>query len=84
MTTWLDATAVFVKVPRCPKCGGREYITIRSMARESDGSKTKRCVCKRCSGRFLIVSEESDEEFLPDFGGSDFPVGGHHTTAKEF
>jgi transcriptional regulator NrdR family protein len=71
MTTWLDAVPVFVTIPRCPFCGSRERILIRSMPTETDGSKTKRCVCKRCSRRYLIVSEDS-EDSLPIFGDSDF------------
>ena len=76
VSSWSDCPAVFVKIPRCPHphCGHHGHIAIRSMPRESDGSKTKRVVCKRCSGRYLIVSEPSEESFdsLPDYGSSEF------------
>ena len=75
MSSWSDALAVFVVRPRCPHCGCLAYISIRSMPTESDGSKTMRVVCKRCSGRYLIVSEvaEPDEmsDCLPCFGNID-------------
>lgn len=72
MSSWTDCKIVFVIRPCCPHCGHERHLTIRSMPRESDGSKTLRCVCTRCSGRYLIVTEvgEPDEDFepLPDFG----------------
>ncbi len=74
MSTWLEAPPVFVTIPRCPHCGHRGHISIRSMPSESDGSKTLRCVCKRCSQRYLIVSELDEEESfapLPSYGTHD-------------
>ena len=72
MTTWNDAPMVFVRRPSCPRCHHEQYISVRSMPRESDGSKTLRAVCARCSGRYLIVSEPGgEEEFsepLPSYG----------------
>ncbi len=72
MTTWNDTPICFVTRASCPACGCCQYIAIRSMPRESDGSKTLRVVCRRCSGRFLIVSEPPEENFarLPEFGNS--------------
>ncbi len=76
VSTWLDCPAVFVPIPRCAHCGHHGHIAIRSMPTESDGSKTLRVVCKRCSGRYLIVSEPADEEDsftdLPRYGRASF------------
>ena len=84
VATWLDAPPVFIPRPACPHCGHPRWITVRSMARESDGSQSRRCVCRRCSQRFVLVFE-IPEDSLPIVGGSNFPVGRlHTTTAKEF
>jgi hypothetical protein len=72
MSGWSDCSIVFVVRPVCPSCGHPRYIGIRSMPSEQDGSKTLRAVCKRCSSRFLIVSELPD---LPEYGDSDFQSG---------
>ena len=75
VTSWSDCPAVSIPIPRCPHCGHHGHISIRSMPTEGDGSKTLRVVCRRCSGRYLIVSEPDEAESfdsLPSYGSSEF------------
>jgi len=67
---WCTAAICFVVRPACPSCGSEAYIAIRSMPRESDGSRTLRVVCKKCSTRYLIVSEPGG---VPRYGGQQSP-----------
>ncbi len=75
MTTWNEAPMIFVPIVQCPRCKHQGHITVRSMPVESDGSRAKRCVCRRCSMRFVVVSEPDESEFLealPKFGRERF------------
>jgi len=76
-TTWSTVPTVFVVRPACPFCGCERYVAVRSMATESDGSKTLRCVCRRCSGRFLVVTEPGEREEFSD----DVPENGKTSTS---
>jgi len=69
MSGWTDAPMIFIPRACCPSCGHTRYIAIRSMPPEFDGSRTLRAVCKRCSERFLIVTELGD---LPSYGSGRF------------
>jgi hypothetical protein len=54
---WADAPYVFVELPSCPHCGtARRPIVVRSEA-GGDGSVMRKCVCRRCSGRYRLVLE---------------------------
>ncbi len=66
--SWADAPCVFVVLPTCPDCGGGSWVNVRT-EQNGDGSRTRKCVCRRCSGRFKIVAEP-----LPDSGNCDLDV----------
>jgi hypothetical protein len=70
-TTWTDAPLVFVPLPACPKCHATRPITIRS-EQGGDGSTSRKSVCRRCGGRFVIVCEPPEP--LPEFGKHDMPI----------
>jgi thiol-disulfide isomerase/thioredoxin len=55
-TRWHDVPLVFIVAPSCPHCRAGKPIIIRSQT-ENDGSVTRRCVCRQCSRRFLLVVE---------------------------
>jgi len=62
---WSDTPIVFVVAPHCPSCGAMRPIIVRS-EQGGDGSTSRRCVCRSCSSRFVVVVEPP--ECLPDFG----------------
>jgi len=55
MGDWDTAPIVEVELPCCPKCGETDYIRIRGW-KDADGGRTSRRVCKRCSGRYVVLS----------------------------
>lgn len=55
-SVWHDAPYAFYRLPCCPFCGCPDRITVRS-SRESDGSTSRRTICKSCSGRYVLVLE---------------------------
>ncbi|HJN08473.1 MAG TPA: hypothetical protein QF564_07255 [Pirellulaceae bacterium] len=63
MNTWIDAPMVFVTAPACPVCLSVKPMIIRS-EQGGDGSTSRKCVCRRCSSRFVLVIEPP----LPEFG----------------
>lgn len=73
--SWTDAPMVFIPAVACPDCRAVKPIIIRS-TRENDGSTTRRCVCRRCSVRFLAIIEppEEIEEPLPKIGNDESDV----------
>ncbi len=56
---WADVPIVFIEkpIPCCPKCGGLEYVLVRVMGKEADGSRTHRRECRSCDGRYVVVYE---------------------------
>ncbi len=74
MSSWSDAEIVFVQAIACPYCQALRPIVVRSSPIESDGSRTRRCICRRCSRRFVVVVEPP-EGTLPSFGNCVFPPG---------
>jgi len=65
MGTWDTAPILFMAAIACPYCGAPRPIVIRS-ARGGDGSTSRKCVCRKCAGRFVLVVE------LPEIGNRDF------------
>ena len=61
---WDSAPLAFFRMPSCPFCGSPDRITVRS-TRESDGSITRRTICRSCSQRYVLVLEAGG---LPEFG----------------
>jgi hypothetical protein len=53
---WDAVPLVFVRFALCPKCRHDRYVKSRT-ENNLDGSFTKKCVCRRCSQKFLIVTE---------------------------
>lgn len=56
VTRWADAPIVFVVAATCPNCRAPKPIIVRSQS-ETDGSVSRKCICRRCSKRFVIVLE---------------------------
>ena len=67
--TWSSAPICFVRAIVCPYCGSDRHTIVRSN-RETDRSITRRCVCRTCSRRFLVVIEVQP----PDRGSVVFPA----------
>jgi len=68
---WKDCPMQFVERIECPICGSvASPILIRSQT-ESDGSVSRRCICRSCSGRFLRILEPQETEILPVFGSDE-------------
>ena len=61
-SSWNNAPFVFIPAITCPN-GHRDYFVIKVFPTESDGSKTRRCICRKCSQRFVVVVEESATEW---------------------
>lgn len=66
---WEDALIVEVVRPACPSCGCERYVPIRGWS-SSDGSRTSRRICRRCSEPYVVISEPP-EMILPEFGKRD-------------
>ncbi len=60
---WDSAPLVFVTAPACPVCLSVKPMIVRS-EQGGDGSTSRKCVCRRCSSRFVLVIEAP----LPEFG----------------
>lgn len=67
VSPWSDAPIVEVTLPSCPACGALAYVPI-SGKKDSDGGRTSRRVCKRCSERYIVLT------LPPEFGGSKYRV----------
>ena len=66
-TRWTDAPIQFVPMPTCPSCGAQEdYVGIRVMPTEADGSYSRRLVCRCCSKKWVLVFEPLPESGKPD------------------
>ncbi len=69
---WPTCPMVVVPQMHCPRCLAVRPIVVRTMPAERDGSVTRRCVCSRCSARFLWIIEPPEEllpeELLPAIG----------------
>jgi hypothetical protein len=55
--SWAHAPVIVIPPPprlSCPHCDRLGHMIVRSVA-GGDGSQTRRCVCRHCSGRFLVV-----------------------------
>ena len=67
-TPWSDCPLVFLPPPpvaHCPRCGvAGPHGIVRSRA-EADRSVTRRCVCRTCNQRFVVVV---DPDGLPAAG----------------
>jgi len=73
MSGWTDAPIVEVPLWQpCPACGSpAEPIYLRYF-RSADGSSTRRCVCRACSARFVLIAAPPDDDgWLPNFGKSE-------------
>jgi DNA-directed RNA polymerase subunit M/transcription elongation factor TFIIS len=70
--TWSDAPLVFRTADTCPECGSLKFTIIRSLPREADGSRARRCQCSRCFTRFVLVIEPPEP--LPTFGKDELDV----------
>jgi len=59
MTIKWDSVPIVFILPRprarCPNCSSTDMQIIRVMPRESDGSKSRRCVCNKCSRPCVVV-----------------------------
>jgi hypothetical protein len=64
--TWETAPFVFRAADACPECGSLRFAIIRSLPREADGSRSRRCQCSKCFARFVLVIEAPEP--LPNFG----------------
>jgi len=67
MSTWSDVPYLFVPMVSCPFCRSTRPITIRS-EQAGDGSTSRRCICRKCSRRFVVVLEPPERDTLPDSG----------------
>ena len=47
---------IFHSRPRCPACESPNLKTLRSTS-QSDGSTTRRTLCRQCGHRFFIILE---------------------------
>lgn len=58
--SWSSMPLVFVPVitPRCPSCGHTGFVRLRSSS-GGDGSVSRRCICRQCGSRCVIVLERS-------------------------
>lgn len=68
--SWQDAPLVFVVAPHCPRCLAPRPIIIRS-EQGGDGSVSRRCVCRSCSSRFVVVIELPGDG-LPESGRDEY------------
>ena len=73
MTAWSGAPIIFVHAICCPRCKALRPIIVRSSPIEADGSRSRRCICRRCSQRFVVVIEPPGD--VPDFGSGQSPSG---------
>jgi len=67
---WAGCPLVFIPAPpvvHCPVCGNVGHIIIRTMPTESDGSFSRRCICRACASRFVLVLG-TDNDSLPAAG----------------
>jgi thiol-disulfide isomerase/thioredoxin len=73
VTSWAEAEIVFLVAPHCPFCYSLRPIIVRS-EQAGDNSVTRRCVCRKCSKRFIIAVEppEGFSESVPNFGRDSF------------
>lgn len=53
---WASVPLIFVPAIACPVCRSERPIIVRTQS-ENDGSRTRRCICRVCNGRFLVVIE---------------------------
>lgn len=70
--SWQDAPLVFITAPHCPRCLAPRPIIIRS-EQGGDGSVSRRCVCRSCSSRFVLVVEMPGDG-LPKIGRGEYDV----------
>ena len=68
MTSWQNAPFIFVDAICCPACGDTRPIVVRS-DRGDDGSRSRRCICRECSRRYIAVIE------IPGFGKPEIQDG---------
>lgn len=62
---WSSVTMVFTVEMHCPECLAIRPIVIRT-EQAGDGSKSRKCICRKCSEAFLVVIEPP----VPIFGKS--------------
>lgn len=55
MTTWQSVPIVVVPRPCCPHCGDAGYPEIKRSAGGGDGSMSRKCVCRSCGGRWVLL-----------------------------
>lgn len=65
MSDWDQEPILFLTPAHCPHCLALRPIIIRT-SDNGDGSKTRRCVCRECSRRFVLCVEPP--ETLPEVG----------------
>lgn len=74
MSSWANEPLQFVVKWHCPHCYTTETPIYFRSPRNGDGSRSQRCICKRCSKRWVRVVElptEFDDYSLPNFGNED-------------
>jgi hypothetical protein len=61
---WATAKPVYISAPHCAYCHATRPHIIRSIS-ENDGSVTRRCLCRSCGARCLVVIEPPDDADPP-------------------
>lgn len=75
MNTWQSVMTIAIARCRCPHCGSLEPPHIVRSLAGGDGSTTRRCICRRCSVRFLLVIDPDVwPEVLPATGSDELPT----------
>jgi hypothetical protein len=52
---WRDVPTVRIPLVKCPSCGSTSKQIIVSSRRRRDGGRSRRCVCRACGSRFMII-----------------------------
>jgi hypothetical protein len=70
--TWSEAPLIYLPRESCPWCGSLATPhRIKTLPLETDGSFSRRSICKTCSRRYVVVLEILEP---PESGGSDQAV----------
>jgi hypothetical protein len=76
MTTWDSEPFVVIEKILCPWCAATSGRLVVRSELSADGSTTRRCICKGCSRRYVVILElpqssraEVDNAYHPGNGG---------------